>query len=63
VYYDLFGYDKTKEPTLDQLDKRGFSSDYVYRETKRSVASAAGKTEIFTGIGFDVPWGANGCRI
>lgn len=57
LYYDLFGYDKTKEPSLDELDKKGFSPDYVYRETKRSVASAAGKTKIYTGIGFDVPWG------
>jgi hypothetical protein len=59
LYYDLFGYDKNKEPGVDQLDKKGFSPDYVFRETKRSVASAAGKTKIYTGIGFDVPWGAN----
>jgi len=58
VYYDLFGYDKQKEPSVDRLDKTGFSPDYVYRETKRSVASAAGKTKIYTGIGFDVPWGS-----
>ena len=58
LYYDLFGYDKNVEPKLDQLDKTGFSPDYVYRETKRSVASAAGKTRIYTGIGFDVPWGS-----
>jgi hypothetical protein len=59
LYYDLFGYDKTKEPKLDQLDKTGFSPDYVYRETKRSVASAEGKAKIYTGVGFDVPWGTN----
>jgi hypothetical protein len=58
LYYDLFGYDKTKEPTVDHLERDGFSSDYVARETKRSVASAAGKTKIYTGIGFDVPWGS-----
>jgi hypothetical protein len=59
LYYDLFGYDKKSEPKLDELDKKGFSPEYVFRETKRSVASAAGKTKIYTGIGFDVPWGAN----
>ncbi len=32
-----------------------FFADYVYRETKRSVASANGKTKIYSGIGFDVP--------
>ncbi len=58
LYYDLFGYDKNIEPKVDQLDKTGFSPDYVFRETKRSVASAEGKTKIYTGVGFDVPWGS-----
>ena len=31
------------------------SACYVYRETRHSVASANGKTKIYTGIGFDVP--------
>jgi len=57
LYYDIFGYDKTKEPGVDQLATTGFSPDYVFRETKRSVASAEGKTKIYPGIGFDVPWG------
>jgi hypothetical protein len=55
LYYDIFGYDKTKEPGVDQLATAGFDEDYVFRETKRSVASAEGKTKIYTGIGFDVP--------
>lgn len=55
LYYDLFGYDKNVEPGVDQLAGKGFSPDYVFRETKRSVASAAGKTKIFAGIGIDVP--------
>jgi hypothetical protein len=59
LYYDLFGYDKKLEPKLDELEKTRFSPEYVYRETKRSVASAEGKTKIYPGIGFDVPWGSN----
>jgi hypothetical protein len=59
VYYGLFGYDKKAEPGVDQLDNTGFSPEYVYRETKRSVASADGKAKIYPGIGFDVPWGSN----
>jgi hypothetical protein len=55
LYYDIFGYDKTKEPGVDQLNSTGFSPDYVFRETKRSVASAEGKTKIYPGIGFNVP--------
>jgi hypothetical protein len=46
VYYQLFGYDRRTEPKLEQLETTGFSPEYVYRETRRSV-----------GIGFDVPWG------
>jgi hypothetical protein len=55
LYYDLFGYDKKTEPALAELGRRGFSPEYVYRETKHSVASADGKTKIYTGVGFDVP--------
>ena len=57
LYYDLFGYDKNVEPKLNELANKSFSPDYVFRETKRSVASADGKTKIYTGVGFDVPWG------
>lgn len=59
LYYTLFGYDRASEPKVDQLDRTGFSPEYVYRETRRSVASAAGKTKIYPGVGFDVPWGSN----
>jgi hypothetical protein len=59
LYYDVFGYDRKSEPKLDELDTRGFSPEYVFQETKRSVASAGGRTKIYTGIGFDVPWGAS----
>jgi hypothetical protein len=58
LYYDIFGYDKAAEPALKELASKGFSPRYVYEETKRSVASAAGKTKIYTGIGFDVPGSA-----
>src|SRR5262249_10906304 len=59
LYYELFGYDRAAEPAVGPLRADGMSPEYVYRETKRSVASAAGKTRIFPGIGFDVPWGSN----
>jgi hypothetical protein len=55
IYYAFFGYDKNVEPKVDELGRKGFTPDYVYRETKRSVASAHGKTKIYSGIGFDVP--------
>ena len=55
LYYKLFGYDPHTEPALNELGRRGFSAEYVARETKHSVASANGKTKIYTGVGFDVP--------
>lgn len=55
LYYELFGYDRNVEPSLDELSKKGFSPDYVFREVRRSVASANGKTKIYAGVGFDVP--------
>ena len=55
-YYETFGYDRKHEPFVEQLDKSGFSPDYVYRETKRTVVETAGKAKVYPGIGFDVPW-------
>jgi hypothetical protein len=55
-YYATFGYDRKREPSVEQLDKSGFSPDYVYRETKRTVVETAGKASVYPGIGFDVPW-------
>ena len=43
------------EPTLDELAKKGFSADYVFREVKHSVASANGKTKIYAGVGSTSP--------
>lgn len=55
LHYDLFGYDKNLEPNATDAVQRGGTPDYVYRETKRGVASAAGKTRIYPGIGFNLP--------
>jgi hypothetical protein len=58
LYYKLFGYDEDTEPGVEELSSEGFSPNYVYRETKRSVASAGGATDIYAGIGIDVPGSA-----
>ena len=55
LYYAIFGYDRNAEPTVENLQRQGFSPDYVGRETRRSVASANGRAKIYAGIGFDVP--------
>ena len=53
--YGILGYDRAKEPSYDQLSKRGMTADYVYRETKRCVDDVAGKCQVYPGVGFDVP--------
>jgi hypothetical protein len=55
LFYTLKGYDKTKEPKLDDLNKEGLGADYVYRETKRCVEAVAGRAKIYSGIGIDIP--------
>lgn len=55
LYYAFFGYDGAMEPSVEDLRRQGFSPDYVYRETARSVSSAKGASKIYAGIGFDVP--------
>src|SRR5262245_4660384 len=59
LHYDLFGYDKTVMPKSDGAAVANTWPDYVSRETRRSVASAAGKTKIYPGIGFNVPGAAD----
>jgi hypothetical protein len=55
LFYTLKGYDKTVEPKLDELDKKGLGAEYVYKETKRCVAAVAGRAKIYSGIGIDIP--------
>lgn len=55
-FYDIMGLDKRKEPQLEEMDRKGFTEDYVYRLTKRIVTGAEGKVPVYPGIGFDVPW-------
>lgn len=55
-YYAVFGYNPAKEPALDELNNKGLSPDYVYREVKRCVEGVNGKADVISGVGFDVPW-------
>ena len=57
AFYDLMGYDKTREPELNEMDTCGFSEDYVYRLTRRIVDGVGGQVPVYPGIGFDVPYG------
>jgi hypothetical protein len=57
LFYAIFGHDPKNQPTLDQLDERGFTPEYVYRETKRCVDAVKGKARVYSGIGLDIPKG------
>ena len=57
LFYALFGHDPTSQPALDQLDERGFTPEYVYRETKRCVDGVGSKARVYSGIGLDIPKG------
>ena len=57
LHYALFGYDPGIDAIANQPTPPTASPEYVSRETKRSVASAEGKTKIYPGIGFNLPGG------
>jgi hypothetical protein len=51
--YKVLNYN---EAPLDKLAGAGFSADYVYRETKRTIDSLTGtRTQVWPGIDIDVP--------
>jgi hypothetical protein len=54
----LLGLD---EASFDELPTRGFSSDYVRRETERAVAAVEGRCAIYPGIDIDIPTGPAQC--
>jgi hypothetical protein len=57
-HYSVLGYGD--EGTYSQIPETGFSSDYVFRETKRARAALAGaKTFLWPGIDIDIPTAAN----
>ncbi|TVR49820.1 MAG: hypothetical protein EA425_11355 [Puniceicoccaceae bacterium] len=57
LVYDLLGID---EGPLEEITAKGWSADYVRRETERALAAvreAGGQTEIHPGIDVDIPTG------
>lgn len=59
LLYAVMGFDPAQEPELDEMDERGFSADYVYRETKRCVQGVNDQIPVYPGLGFDIPWGGD----
>jgi hypothetical protein len=46
---------KLDEGDFDGLPSKGFSADYVRRETGRALAAVSGRSRIYTGIDVDIP--------
>ena len=55
--FDLFrtslGYDEAI--AFDDLPGTGLSPDYVLRETRRTVAAAAGRAAVYPGLDINIP--------
>jgi hypothetical protein len=51
LHYTLFAYDQGLDAIANQPTRLTASPEYVYREAKRSVAGAEGRTRIYPGIG------------
>ena len=56
LFYAVFGLDPRQEPAFQEMLSGSFSPDYVYRETKRCVDGVGGRTRVYPGIGFDIPF-------
>ena len=54
LFYNLLHLD---EAPLEQLPDRGFSAEYVRRETARTVAGVKSEVKVYPGIGIGVPGG------
>jgi hypothetical protein len=52
LYRGVLGYDE--QIAFEDLPAQGFSSDYVERETRRTVTAAAGKASVYPGLDVDV---------
>jgi len=52
LYRGVLGYDESG--AFDDLAKNGFSTDYVLRETQRTVAAVGGKAKVYPGLDVDV---------
>ena len=57
LHYAQFGYDRSIDAIDNKPTPPAASPQYVFRETERSVASAEGKTQIYPGVGFNLPGG------
>ena len=62
LLYAVMGLDGSVEPSLEQMDEKGFSTGYIRHEVARAVEAAAGKSKIYAGIAFDVPFGPQGAN-
>ncbi|HEX4443965.1 MAG TPA: hypothetical protein VHZ81_10375 [Galbitalea sp.] len=52
LYRGVLGYDEAG--SFDELPARGFSSNYVEREARRTVTAVAGKARVYPGLDVDV---------
>jgi len=56
LFYSMMRYPDKAQIPLDEMESSGMPPEYVYKETRRCVEGADGKTKTYAGVGFDVPW-------
>ncbi len=56
LYYSLFGHDASKQPGVEELDRKGLGPEYVYREVLRCKQTVGEQAKVYAGIGIDIPW-------
>ena len=63
LFYAVFGHNPETEAGAAELEAKGLSPNYVYTETRRAVTAVQGRSEVYAGIGMDIPrgggWGTN----
>ena len=52
-----YRFQQLAERPLAEIPTRGLSADYVFRETRRALATTAARTQIWPGIDVDIPTG------
>jgi len=52
-----YRFQQLAERPLGEIPTRGLSADYVFRETRRALATSAAGTQIWPGIDVDIPTG------
>ena len=58
LFFNMFNYNPDDFPAYKNMVKRGLGPKYVYQEIRRCVEDVNGKSNVYAGIGMDIPIGS-----